>query len=168
MLTHSPHTWHFCSSMVIMYIILGSQYNSLSKQIHHSTNLGRDAVMLEGHGQLRLADGARRREVIGPAGLERLHSRPGTLHAHVHELVGQQAATSTAAERVLTDRVGGHLAEVTDHRTENLAGLLGQAARPREVTGVVVGNALAVIGSFVDRKSTRLNSSHLGISYAVF
>src|ERR1035441_9636606 len=45
--------------------------------------------MLEGNGQLRLADGARRREVIGPAGLERLHSRPGTLHAHVHELVGE-------------------------------------------------------------------------------
>src|ERR1035438_469702 len=98
MLTHSPHTWHFCSSMVITYIILVSQYNSLSKQIHHSANLRSDAVMLERHGQLRLANGARRREVIGPAGLERLHSRSGALHAHVHELVGQQAATSTADE----------------------------------------------------------------------
>src|ERR1035441_5314982 len=117
MLTHSPHTWHFCSSMVITYIILGSQYNSLSKQIHHSTNLGRDAVMLEGHGQLRLADGARRREVIGPASLKSLHSRLGAFHAHVHELVGEQTATGTATESVLTNRVGWHLAEVTDHRT---------------------------------------------------
>src|ERR1035438_6387111 len=108
MLTHSPHTWHFCSSMVITYIILGSQYNSLSKQIHHSADLGSDTIMLERHGQLRLADGARRREVIGPAGLERLHSRPGTLHAHVHELVGQHAATGTAAEGALADGVGGH------------------------------------------------------------
>src|ERR1035438_3503380 len=37
----------------------------------------------------------------------------------------------------------------------------------REKEGRVVEDARAVIGR-IDRKSTRLNSSHLGISYAVF
>src|ERR1039458_8886185 len=113
MLTHSPHTWHFCSSKVITYIILISQYNSLSKQIHHTTNLSLDTVMLERHGQLRLADGARRRQIVGPASLKSLHSRLGAFHAHVHEFVGQHAATRSAAEGALADGVGGHLAEVT-------------------------------------------------------
>src|SRR5258705_6313526 len=31
-----------------------------------------------------------------------------------------------------------------------------------------VGSTLKVVGTGTDRKSTRLNSSHLGISYAVF
>src|SRR5947199_7897287 len=32
----------------------------------------------------------------------------------------------------------------------------------------LVGSAAAIVTTILDRKSTRLNSSHLGISYAVF
>src|SRR5262245_64963572 len=45
-----------------------------------------------------------------------------------------------------------------------LCGLLG--ALP--MTGVIVRSAANVEAGGRDRKSTRLNSSHLGISYAVF
>src|SRR5258705_7000840 len=36
------------------------------------------------------------------------------------------------------------------------------------VGGEVTGEDVVHVGAVVDRKSTRLNSSHLGISYAVF
>src|SRR5437899_9949011 len=35
-------------------------------------------------------------------------------------------------------------------------------------TYVIALSSVAALGGFLDRKSTRLNSSHLGISYAVF
>src|SRR5699024_11880643 len=38
----------------------------------------------------------------------------------------------------------------------------------REVVGVAAGEDPVVAGQFLDRKSTRLNSSHVSISYAVF
>src|SRR5256885_12483934 len=39
---------------------------------------------------------------------------------------------------------------------------------PREETDPLIRRALVESGSMLDRKSTRLNSSHLVISYAVF
>src|ERR1035438_1473554 len=51
--------------------------------------------------------------------------------------------------------------------------LIGGVPLHRHLCGALLGLAgeeddLAVRGVLVDRKSTRLNSSHLGISYAVF
>src|SRR5205814_7963512 len=45
---------------------------------------------------------------------------------------------------------------------EGLNRLLG-----KKIVGLYLSGSLAY-GDFLDRKSTRLNSSHLGISYAVF
>src|SRR5438045_8829034 len=39
---------------------------------------------------------------------------------------------------------------------------------PHELTVPVCGSVHAALPVVIDRKSTRLNSSHLGISYAVF
>src|SRR5205814_9354650 len=36
------------------------------------------------------------------------------------------------------------------------------------LAGVVINAVLVALQTLIDRKSTRLNSSHLGISYAVF
>src|SRR5262245_36531007 len=46
--------------------------------------------------------------------------------------------------------------------------LVGRADRGFDVVREPAAEKLAAFGSRADRKSTRLNSSHLGISYAVF
>src|SRR3712207_8974655 len=44
----------------------------------------------------------------------------------------------------------------------------GVARRPGAHRGAAAGHAVAADGGALDRKSTRLNSSHANISYAVF
>src|SRR5699024_11248082 len=63
------------------------------------------------------------------------------------------------------------LALFSKHSTES-ATIIHDIRLPREIGAVFVGAALAVSGAIMqaltDRKSTRLNSSHVSISYAVF
>src|SRR5690606_40764137 len=66
-----------------------------------------------------------------------------------------------------------HILEMLSHVTERIPGIgavtgwltfaLGAA-----VVGLVIGGAIVAITHAIDRKSTRLNSSHVKISYAVF
>src|SRR3712207_9306269 len=54
---------------------------------------------------------------------------------------------------------------------ERLVGVDARRRRPREVLGRDLRgdvDALVALGDGLDRKSTRLNSSHANISYAVF
>src|SRR3712207_9000472 len=44
----------------------------------------------------------------------------------------------------------------------------GTGVSPLPAAKVALGVFLAVVGALLDRKSTRLNSSHANISYAVF
>src|SRR5262245_13410703 len=63
---------------------------------------------------------------------------------------------------------GGRAAGI---RTFALSGLLGGviAALAQALGGAATASGGIVLGvGLIDRKSTRLNSSHLGISYAVF
>src|ERR1035438_10838302 len=53
-------------------------------------------------------------------------------------------------------------------RSEFRSMLVIQAASPKAALMLGVGAPTRVAHSPTDRKSTRLNSSHLGISYAVF
>src|SRR5437899_6422039 len=61
-----------------------------------------------------------------------------------------------------------------DRRTESISRAAGRAAR-RGCSGIFFSAGIKSLGTrggrrgpLLDRKSTRLNSSHLGISYAVF
>src|SRR5699024_12114221 len=49
-----------------------------------------------------------------------------------------------------------------------LSQVVWQSRVPRTFLVLVAGSALGVAGGLIDRKSTRLNSSHVSISYAVF
>src|SRR5262245_26337018 len=85
------------------------------------------------------------------------------------------------------DEKSGEEQSSEKHRGVSAGEILGIAAQGAEVTlAHVIGHALKMVcgamgeprdvrilflqraGSVIDRKSTRLNSSHLGISYAVF
>src|SRR5438045_9751102 len=57
-------------------------------------------------------------------------------------------------------------ARVLERRIHVATEILGDG--PREIVARVPATALEQVGAAADRKSTRLNSSHLGISYAVF
>src|SRR5205814_8286621 len=77
----------------------------------------------------------------------------------------------TTPQNVLIPRDGietadGHrsFAEVAQGIADAVGKLTGDDARAVELTGAIVNDAVVS----QDRKSTRLNSSHLGISYAVF
>src|SRR5207245_6253988 len=72
----------------------------------------------------------------------------------------------------ITCRVMSHLLKFRDrHRSDtgavSVADGLIQCARRREMANLVAGDAIVHEPS-IDRKSTRLNSSHGSISYAVF
>src|ERR1035441_9736456 len=47
-------------------------------------------------------------------------------------------------------------------------GDIGHILGPALWVGKIFGSDSKILGVVIDRKSTRLNSSHLGISYAVF
>src|SRR5260221_3670277 len=64
-----------------------------------------------------------------------------------------------SVRRLLTAAFGGHRDRLLDHDYRQLIGLV----RPQALELPVV-----VIKETIDRKSTRLNSSHTVISYAVF
>ncbi len=57
------------------------------------------------------------------------------------------------------DRVGGHLAEVVDRRAQNFAGFFNQAARAREIAGVMIGDGQAVIGRFIELQPLLANEA---------
>src|SRR5688500_19295708 len=63
----------------------------------------------------------------------------------------------------IDQRIAG-AAKVGEHKTSMLQDV--EVGRPMELDAVV--GAVIELGERLDRKSTRLNSSHLVISYAVF
>src|SRR5438045_5324644 len=81
------------------------------------------------------------------------------------------SSASTCASLVYCDGAPPDLLSFPTRRSSDLCDNEGQLERLEELLGVdratlAVG---ALDGGFIiDRKSTRLNSSHLGISYAVF
>src|SRR5437899_8047497 len=89
--------------------------------------------------------------------------RPAREHPGRVAIVGEPAAVTYAELSLLVNRVGN--------------ALRGSKRQPGERVLIVVPDSAEFIASFfgaakigdkLDRKSTRLNSSHLGISYAVF
>src|SRR5205807_10436007 len=93
-----------------------------------------------------------------------LHSFPTRRSSDLHQLVH--------AARMLECRVGLHVTVVPELVVPGgfvVAALLGVVAGVEPVgEGEVLADDEAQVGIAPDRKSTRLNSSHLVISYAVF
>src|SRR5437899_4065953 len=80
---------------------------------------------------------------------------PVNLGSRSYRIIVESGALDTVGARLAELRVGSRTALVSD------AAIL-------RLYGKAVGRSLESAGFTVDRKSTRLNSSHLGISYAVF
>src|SRR5205814_8689661 len=85
--------------------------------------------------------------------------RSPDVHAAVHTPASDTLAIRGQSDGVKTSVPGREVAHL-------LAGLQRPAAQQRAVAAR--DHVLPVIAGGEDRKSTRLNSSHLGISYAVF
>src|SRR2546430_11568221 len=62
----------------------------------------------------------------------------------------------------------GVLALIVGQRRREIAVRLALGATPESVVRALLGEGTRVVAMGVDRKSTRLNSSHSQISYAVF
>src|SRR5205807_7759002 len=70
-------------------------------------------------------------------------------------------------KNVLLDTLACAVAGHRGEETQQLAALASGLAQSTE-SSVIGGDRLSLAGATIDRKSTRLNSSHLVISYAVF
>src|SRR5207249_8765890 len=106
----------------------------------------------------------------------------GTLLGVISAFSTRQAAFSAHHQRVLeafAEQAGiaiqnAQLFEESVHRTREMRALLeaGRAVTAsldlERTIHVIMEQARAVLGVSSDRKSTRLNSSHVSISYAVF
>src|ERR1035441_2885794 len=88
------------------------------------------------------------------------------IHVNVHLILNRQL--DQLLTRILPHLDQGRMIRAT--RTEGLRGIDGvldsSARQMRWKTATAVRASFAFL--LLDRKSTRLNSSHLGISYAVF
>src|SRR5262245_32068607 len=95
--------------------------------------------------------------------------RPITPH-HLAILLGRHAIAQLLAGRTAIDILGGIVDEVllaeTTIRLRTRCHWLRQ--RHRNASIIASLDLRAVVVTAIDRKSTRLNSSHLGISYDVF
>src|ERR1035441_11041892 len=82
------------------------------------------------------------------------------------------AITSTYGEQGLRERFAMEIASFSEQDKQRLNQALDLAARlhaaDRREREPYLNHLLRVAIRIIDRKSTRLNSSHLGISYAVF
>src|SRR5262245_64397212 len=95
-----------------------------------------------------------------------LHAAMAPTFAHrlVKEVVGRRSAEGRdVTEAEAPDRVRGELEFGHRHEIER-AQLVGRAL----TFGVEAADRFQRVAEKIDRKSTRLNSSHLGSSYAVF
>src|SRR2546426_4583579 len=86
----------------------------------------------------------------------RTFSRPPRLRVHMSEDTTAVRRISVSEARVLLDAGRGVLVDVRGRRLYEQSHAAGAVSRPRGLRPAQ------------DRKSTRLNSSHLVISYAVF
>ena len=60
-----------------------------------------------------------------------------------------EPGAAAAAERLLLDRVLGHVEEIVANRVEDIARLLEQAQRSRRIAGVVEGHPEVIIPALV-------------------
>src|SRR5262245_64808167 len=65
-------------------------------------------------------------------------------------------------------KLWGKLRPEKRHEIPDLTGFTGYVLRHTYATGALARGLSGQVVASLDRKSTRLNSSHLGISYAVF
>src|SRR5262245_9764713 len=91
-----------------------------------------------------LADGPRRSDELAQAA----GAHPGALYRLMRALVALELCAQTEDGAFALTQMGDYLRSDSPDSARSWALLMG--------------------GRYVDRKSTRLNSSHLGISYAVF
>src|SRR5439155_19835122 len=89
----------------------------------------------------------------------RLLSRMAMVGARVHP----QPREHVRAQRVVLEHAPNRVRD-RERRVDRLRGVERAPAQPAGIAGV----ARVLLGRALDRKSTRLNSSHVAISYAVF
>src|SRR3712207_6781870 len=92
--------------------------------------------------------------------------------ADSYRLVYEQAAESGERQqrraRQFSELVAENLREQTEASRSAAQRLSEQAARQQEAGQALAKESVEAYAEFLDRKSTRLNSSHANISYAVF
>src|SRR5690625_6066998 len=91
-----------------------------------------------------------------------------------HDLAAKADPALLASDEAHFARIAAHLETTVADLTERLAaerrapGGGGQEAMDRDLQIHRLSSRLRLLERFRDRKSTRLNSSHVAISYAVF
>src|SRR5262245_64846034 len=97
------------------------------------------------------------------------------LHGHTNPSLPLVTELSAGGDRVVafstagfTDVLEAAGAVYRPYRCEFLANLTGLPDRMDQLSWLLMRATEDVLAQELDRKSTRLNSSHLGISYAVF
>src|SRR6266542_4095131 len=121
-----------------------------------------------------LDDGTRTKKIAGILAnrfrVIRLHRRQYRLDLKADpKLGGAPCSVAQEVEDVLAVvRAVGEPAVIYGHSDGGVVALEALAAAPSSFAGAVIFEPPAVIGPPLDRKSTRLNSSHGSISYAVF
>src|ERR1017187_10417411 len=107
-----------------------------------------------------------------PASHRHVHSSPSHPRGQAAETLAQVRGGDPAANNARTEMVRSALRGRRDFGRNphtRLLDLLSLAVptRPRHLDGLRVGGGIRLLPSIPDRKSTRLNSSHRCISYAV-
>src|SRR5699024_11717667 len=96
----------------------------------------------------------------------------GTTHKHVHQSVPTRRSSDLFAEGETVDVTGttkGHGYQGNIHKDNQSRGPMAHGSRYHRRPGSLGAIINRVFkGMKLDRKSTRLNSSHVSISYAVF
>src|SRR5205814_9407075 len=96
------------------------------------------------------------------------------LRPALHSFPTRRSSDLVTTLNVLTGAIGLGLGfglqSVASNFVSGFVLLMDKSIKPGDVISFTTGTSGASAGNFglVDRKSTRLNSSHLGISYAVF
>src|SRR5262245_30527349 len=82
------------------------------------------------------------------------------------DIIRRSLHTSDPREAVRRVRLEG--VRIHAEFEEQRAKFRAEKTQPRDLSAISEREAYAIAFHYLDRKSTRLNSSHLGISYAVF
>ncbi len=109
-----------------------------AEKIVDSAHLTIDPVVLHHFRKVGLADGANGCEIIRPGSPARLRPRFAPRHPEFHNLIGEKASASSAAERLFAYRLFIHLNVPAADGFQDVSGRLEVTRRASDVAGIVV------------------------------